>query len=192
MLTTEQAQQIKSHLLGQLENFPEENRNMIKHKILSMTKEELEEFVKQNSLSHLENPSENSEEKNCIFCKILDKKINSYKILEDQENLAILEINPLSKGHVLVLPKKHLTEKVPESTENLAKEVAILIESKLKPNQIEISPNNLFGHNFMEVIPLFGDEKERKKATEAELKEVQEILTKKQEIVIEKKSRKRT
>ena len=44
---------------------------------------------------------------NCIFCKIVDGKIPCAKVYEDKNFLAFLDIGPVSKGHVLVIPKKH-------------------------------------------------------------------------------------
>jgi histidine triad (HIT) family protein len=44
---------------------------------------------------------------NCIFCKIADGVIPSYKIYEDDDVLAFLDINPVSYGHVLVIAKEH-------------------------------------------------------------------------------------
>jgi histidine triad (HIT) family protein len=44
---------------------------------------------------------------NCIFCKIANNEIPSYKIYEDDKFLAFLDINPASEGHTLVIPKKH-------------------------------------------------------------------------------------
>jgi len=43
----------------------------------------------------------------CIFCKIAEGKIPSYKIYDDKNFFAFLDINPLNKGHVLLIPKKH-------------------------------------------------------------------------------------
>jgi histidine triad (HIT) family protein len=44
---------------------------------------------------------------NCIFCKIVKGEIPSKKVYEDDMMLAILDINPAVKGHILVLPKEH-------------------------------------------------------------------------------------
>lgn len=44
---------------------------------------------------------------NCIFCKIVRGEIPSYKVYEDAEFLAFLDINPQSPGHVQVIPKEH-------------------------------------------------------------------------------------
>ena len=43
-----------------------------------------------------------------IFCDIIEDKAPSYKIYEDELSLAILDINPFSKGHCLVIPKRHV------------------------------------------------------------------------------------
>jgi histidine triad (HIT) family protein len=43
----------------------------------------------------------------CIFCKIVKGEIPSYKVYEDDNFLAFLDINPQSPGHVQVIPKKH-------------------------------------------------------------------------------------
>ena len=43
----------------------------------------------------------------CIFCKITNGEIPSYKVYEDENFLAFLDINPFTKGHTLVIPKKH-------------------------------------------------------------------------------------
>jgi len=43
----------------------------------------------------------------CIFCRILAGEIPSQKVYDDARCFAILDINPVSWGHVLVLPKEH-------------------------------------------------------------------------------------
>ncbi len=43
----------------------------------------------------------------CVFCKIVAGKIPSEKIYEDKDFLAFIDVNPLSPGHALVIPKKH-------------------------------------------------------------------------------------
>ena len=42
-----------------------------------------------------------------IFCRIVDGEIPCYKVFEDEEVLAFLDISQVSKGHTLVIPKKH-------------------------------------------------------------------------------------
>ncbi|MCK5591098.1 MAG: HIT family protein [Candidatus Pacebacteria bacterium] len=43
----------------------------------------------------------------CIFCKIIKGEIPCYKVYEDEDTLAFLDIRPLNPGHTLVIPKKH-------------------------------------------------------------------------------------
>ena len=47
-------------------------------------------------------------EKGCIFCQIVAGDLPCYRIYEDELSLAILDINPFSKGHCLVVPKRHV------------------------------------------------------------------------------------
>ena len=43
----------------------------------------------------------------CVFCKIIKKEIPSQIIFENKNALAFLDINPSTKGHTLIVPKKH-------------------------------------------------------------------------------------
>jgi histidine triad (HIT) family protein len=176
-ITNEQAQQIKEHLLKQLENFPEDKREQIKEQINSMTTQQVETFIEQNKLTHLGGQ--------CIFCAIIAKQTPSYKIAENENNIAILEIKPLSKGHSLVVPKEHL-EETPQSAKNLAQEVAQKLQEKFNPNEIQIKELKIMNHSIIEVIPIYGNETEKKQATEEELKNLQKEITKPKEIKINK------
>lgn len=180
MLTEEQANQIKNQLLSQLDNFPEDKRELVKNKILSMSLEELEEFIKQNQSAQLEQQTPKEElERNpsCIFCNIASKKMPSFIIGEEKEVLAVLELNPLSKGHSLVLPKKHqeITQ-IPSIAFTLAKKIAKKIKSKFKPKEIKISTQKIMDHALIEIIPIYGNETERKKSSEQELIEIQKQI----------------
>ncbi|MCL6500514.1 MAG: HIT family protein [Candidatus Pacearchaeota archaeon] len=46
-------------------------------------------------------------EKDCIFCKIIKGEIPCYKVYEDKDFIAFLDINPVNMGHTLVVPRKH-------------------------------------------------------------------------------------
>jgi len=79
-------------------------------------------------------------EKSCIFCDIAGGKTPCYKICEDDLSLAILDINPFSKGHCLVLPKRHvpwwheLTEAENTSLFRMAKKVTEKMMKALNPD----------------------------------------------------------
>ena len=44
--------------------------------------------------------------KNCIFCKIVKHEVDSHIIYEDSSVIAVLDIDPITDGHTLVIPKK--------------------------------------------------------------------------------------
>jgi histidine triad (HIT) family protein len=46
----------------------------------------------------------------CIFCKIIAGEIPCHKVYEDESVLAFLDINPITEGHTLVIPKKHIKD----------------------------------------------------------------------------------
>ena len=55
-------------------------------------------------------------EESCVFCDIVAGKIPCYKVYEDERTLAFMDVNPVTPGHVLVIPKSHyenLIEMVP-------------------------------------------------------------------------------
>ncbi|MBD3209555.1 HIT domain-containing protein [Candidatus Woesearchaeota archaeon] len=47
------------------------------------------------------------QKQNCIFCKIIKGDVPAKKVYEDDLMLAVLDINPATKGHILVMPKEH-------------------------------------------------------------------------------------
>lgn len=56
----------------------------------------------------------------CLFCKIINKEIPSYKIYEDEYTYAFLDIAKDIDGHTLVIPKKHVTNVLDCDNETLA------------------------------------------------------------------------
>lgn len=166
-ISSEQASEIKQHLLKQLDNFPEDKRENITEQINAMTEEQIEQFVKQNKLTHLGDQ--------CIFCAITANKMPSYKIAEDSSFIAILELNPLSKGHTLIVPKEHL-EKIPETVQPLVQEISTKLHERYSPQEIKINEIKIMNHALLEIIPIYGDETEKHEATEEELKALQEEL----------------
>ena len=84
----------------------------------------------------------------CIFCAIAAGEIPSFKVYEDEQVLAYLDINPFSKGHTLVIPKKHSACLVDTDDETLAvviarvKKVAAHLKEKLGCDGFNIVQNN--------------------------------------------------
>lgn len=93
----------------------------------------------------------------CIFCKIISKKIPCHKIYEDDYVLAFLDIFPHTKGHTVVVPKKHyskLSELSQEESINffigLNKSID-RIQEVLKPEGMNIGTND--GATAGQVVP---------------------------------------
>ncbi len=102
----------------------------------------------------------------------------SYKIAENKKAIAILEINPLTKGHVLILPLEHTTiDKLPKLSMSLAQKIAKKIKTKLKPEDIKLETSSFQGHAIINVVPLYKDIPPKKeKAKEEDLKKLQVLL----------------
>ena len=62
---------------------------------------------------------------NCIFCKIINKEIPSKIVYEDNDFLAMLDIAPATKGHVLILPKEHAST-LAELSDDKASKILVL------------------------------------------------------------------
>ncbi|KAK9944664.1 hypothetical protein M0R45_010224 [Rubus argutus] len=56
-----------------------------------------------------EQPSEGSHRNDCVFCKIITGESPAFKLYEDDVCLCILDTNPLSRGHSLIIPKSHFS-----------------------------------------------------------------------------------
>lgn len=84
----------------------------------------------------------------CIFCKIINGEIPSYKLYEDDIVIAFLDINPASNGHTLIIPKKHYTDIMDLDNEtlthvfNVARKIKIELEEKLHCDGITFIQNN--------------------------------------------------
>ena len=97
---------------------------------------------------------------NCIFCKIIAGEIPTEKIYEDNKVLAFLDINPVTYGHTLVIPKKHYTTMTDVPDELLAycytksKELMIKIKQALKADYVSVSVVGLdVPHFHIHLIP---------------------------------------
>jgi histidine triad (HIT) family protein len=180
MLTPEQEEEIKRQILEQIEtSFPEDRKEFAKNQVKSMDSEQLEKFLIKNNLAMTENKAGGQ----CVFCSIAFGDIKSYKISENKKAIAVLEINPLTRGHVIIIPKEHITSEkgLPKEAFNLAKKISSIIKSKLKPNRVKQESSNIMGHEIINIIPLYdsADPQERKHASQEELSELQEIFKKK-------------
>ncbi len=106
--------------------------------------------------------------KNCVFCKIINNELPSYKLCENKHAIAILDVSPISDGHTLIISKKHYQnfsscpDEVLSSMSLLSKQVANkLFNSSLKPWGMNYLSNEnaiagqVINHFHIHVIPKY-------------------------------------
>ena len=92
----------------------------------------------------------------CIFCKIINGDIPSYKLYEDNLVFVFLDINPDSNGHTLIIPKTHYKDIDDIDTNTfkhigeITKKIKIELEEKLNIDGLTLIQNN---GDIQEVIP---------------------------------------
>lgn len=98
-----------------------------------------------------------------IFTKIVNGEIPCYKILEDNDFLAFLDINPLAKGHTLVIPKKEidylfdLDDELFAGLHVFAKKVALAIDKFTDHKRVGVAVLGLeVPHAHIHLIPING------------------------------------
>ena len=124
----------------------------------------------------------------CIFCKIINGEIPSYTIYEDEKVKAFMDINPVSNGHTLIIPKKHFENIYDMDIETLAhiektgQKLAEMIKEKLHCHGITRMQNNEYGqdvkHYHMHLIPRYEGDKFELKMDKDNISEVGEIFKK--------------
>jgi histidine triad (HIT) family protein len=175
---------------------PEEVAEM-QEKLKNMSPEELKDYQKQN----------------CVFCQIISGKIPAKKVYEDDKLIGVLDINPASKGHVLLMPKEHyhIMPIVPKDVlGNLFKAAKKIASAaikglKAKGSDIFVANGGAAGqraqHFMIHVIPRYEYEEIKqleipeKKISEEDIKKIKERLgiknvemKKKVEVIKDKKS----
>ena len=108
---------------------------------------------------------------NCLFCKIANGEIPSHTLYEDEYFRAILDVNPATKGHTLLLSKDHfqdlfdLDRRIEKKILPLAKVLGEYLKQSLDCNGIHLVQNNgkaagqTVFHFHMHLIPRYkGDE----------------------------------
>lgn len=101
----------------------------------------------------------------CIFCKIIKEDIPSKTVFEDDVVKIFLDVNPNTEGHMLVVPKKHITDFIEMDDETLThihhviKDMKELIYDKLGAIGLKIVNNygceQLVKHYHVHLIPVY-------------------------------------
>lgn len=119
----------------------------------------------------------------CLFCKIINNEVPSYKIYEDDIVIAFLDINPESNGHTLIVPKEHYQDLDTIDNDTLmyimkiAKRLKDVLYKKLNCSGMTLIQNNGLvqevKHFHLHLIPSYEVKKEK-----LDPKEIYGIITK--------------
>lgn len=130
---------------------------------------------------------------NCIFCKIANGEIPSKSIYEDEDFKVILDLGPATKGHALIIPKKHaadlfeLSEEIAANAMVLAKKMGKQMKENLHADGLNLVQNNgeaagqTVKHFHLHLIPRYQDDGQNilwnpGEASQEELEEIQNII----------------
>lgn len=128
----------------------------------------------------------------CIFCKIIKGELPSRTIYEDELIKIIMNINPTTNGHLLVLPKEHMVnvmdttdEVIMHSLKVIRENIYPLLKEKLNCKGLTISQNNELGqeikHYHIHLTPRYDNDLvdfNYNKDMISDLDEVYSLLTK--------------
>jgi histidine triad (HIT) family protein len=98
----------------------------------------------------------------CVFCDIVAGKAEAYKIYEDELSICILDIHPYTKGHCLVIAKRHvhwwheLTDEENASLFRVAKVVANRMMDKFHPDFVFLwARGTRIPHTHLFLVPTY-------------------------------------
>ncbi len=173
-LAPEEVKELKSQLSQQIANLPVDQRQKAQQQIDAMSPDAIEAMLNQQQGG---NKSSGGKEKT-VFRMMVEKEIETVIVEENSEALAILDINPISKGHTIIIPKEeaHSQDKLPPGAFTLSQNVAKLLKDNLEAKSTEIQTETKFGEAIIHVIPVYDIpvtlQSQRKKSTLEELKEL--------------------
>ena len=130
----------------------------------------------------------------CIFCKIANGEIPTNTIFENEDFRVILDVGPATRGHALVLPKKHYADiyEIPEDVlaeaVKVGKKVATILKDKLGCDGMNLVQNNgeaagqTVMHYHLHIIPRYKDDGQHilwkpTSPSAEELEEIKNIIT---------------
>ncbi len=127
----------------------------------------------------------------CIFCRIVARTAPAWIVYEDAHHLAFLDLFPFTRGHLLVIPKRHVDRLVdlPAAERgpflNAVAEVSRRVERLARDYNISLNQGALAGqivfHLHAHIIPRYGEAnpfrvEARPRVTESDARELLEIL----------------
>ena len=125
----------------------------------------------------------------CIFCKIIKGEIPSRTVYEDDLIQVIMNINPNTNGHLLVIPKEHMEnifdtkeEVITHSIKIVKEKLYPLLKEKLNCEGLTLAQNNELGqeikHYHIHLIPRYPDDNADFLYDKTKLDEVEDVFNK--------------
>ena len=124
----------------------------------------------------------------CIFCKIINGELPSRTYYEDDKIKIIMNIDPITNGHLLVLPKEHVVDIKDIDIDLISyaftkiKELYNDLKEKLNCEGLTICENNELGqdiHHFhLHLIPRYKDDEVKLISNKDKLSDLDEIFNK--------------
>ena len=144
----------------------------------------------------------------CIFCAIASGKLESFKVYEDDDVLAVLDINPMTRGHLLLMPKKHfqflfqMPDELSGRLFNAVKMLMPLLINATKAQGVNIMVNQgqtagqTVEHLLISMVPRYSDDKiildaQRLKLKKEEFDEIAKQLSEKINMLKAEESKKK-
>ena len=122
----------------------------------------------------------------CIFCKIINGDIPSYTVYEDELIKVFLDVNPITNGHSLVVPKKHYKDINDIDLDTLThiqktvKDLFTKYKEKLNCDGLTLCQNNEYGqevkHYHMHLTPRYKKDGWEHNYNKNELRPVEEVF----------------
>ena len=125
----------------------------------------------------------------CIFCKIINDELPSKTVYEDEKIKIIMNINPATDGHLLVLPKKHYVNIMDTDEEVITHSIKVIkeriypgLKESLNCEGLTLAQNNDLGqeikHFHIHLIPRYPNDNADFKYDETKVSDIEEVFKK--------------
>lgn len=125
----------------------------------------------------------------CIFCKIIKGEIPSRTVYEDDKIKIIMNINPNTNGHLLVIPQKHMenlldtpNDLINHSLDIVREKIYPILKEKLNCEGLTLAQNNELGqeikHYHIHLIPRYKNDNADLQYNKDLIKDLDEIFNK--------------
>lgn len=153
-LSPEEVEELKEQLKQQVQHLPDQQRQAAETQINSLSPEALESMLEQQR-TRTPAPGQKT-----IFRMIIDKEVQSHRIDDNVDAVAVLDINPIAKGHTIIIPKTAVSEikDIPSGAHALAAELSKTLAKAVDAKKVQIIPDKKFGEAYLHLIPVTDNE----------------------------------